>query len=96
MPYIDADSHVYEVEETWDYLPKKYRHRRPVAVTILPKDAPYMGVDNSFWLVDGKAMQWTLGAGHHPDRLSDDVGPCRDEGFFRRQPVADGCARPTG
>ena len=26
MPYIDADSHVYEVEETWDYLPKKYRH----------------------------------------------------------------------
>jgi len=63
MPYIDADSHVYEVEETWDYLPKKYRHRRPVAVTIPPKDAPYMGVDNSFWLVDGKAMQWTWGPG---------------------------------
>ena len=63
MAYIDADSHVYEVEETWDYLPKKYRDRRPVAVTIPPKDAPYMGVDNSFWLVDGKAMQWTWGPG---------------------------------
>ncbi|MEE2721862.1 MAG: amidohydrolase family protein [Pseudomonadota bacterium] len=63
MAYIDADSHVYEVEETWDYLPKKYRDRRPVAVTISPKDAPYMGVDNSFWLVDGKAMQWTWGPG---------------------------------
>ena len=63
MAYIDADSHVYEVDETWDFLPKKYRHRRPVTVTIPPKDAPYMGVDNSFWLVDGKAMQWTWGPG---------------------------------
>ena len=63
MPYIDADSHVYEVQETWDYLPKKFRHRRPLEVTVPPKDAPYMGVDNSFWLVDGKAMQWTWGAG---------------------------------
>ena len=63
MPYIDADSHVYEVEETWDYLPKKFRHRRPVPITVKPADAPYMGVDNSFWMVDGKAMQWTWGPG---------------------------------
>ncbi|MCY4546841.1 MAG: amidohydrolase family protein [Defluviicoccus sp.] len=63
MPYIDADSHVYEVEETWDYLPGKYRHRRPVPITVKREDAPYMGVDNSFWLVDGKAMQWTWGPG---------------------------------
>ena len=63
MPYIDADSHVYEVEETWDYLPKKFRHRRPIPITVKPDDAPYMGVDNSFWLVDGKAMQWTWGPG---------------------------------
>ena len=63
MPYIDADSHVYEVEETWDYLPEKYRHRRPIPITVPREDAPYMGVDNSFWLVDGKAMQWTWGPG---------------------------------
>lgn len=61
MPYINPDSHVYEVEETRDYIPKKYRHRRPVAVTTQPKDALHMRVDKSFWLVDGKAMQWPWG-----------------------------------
>ncbi len=63
MPYIDADSHVYEVEETFAYLPRKFRHRRPLPVTIPRDDAPYMGVDNSFWLVDGKTIQWTWGPG---------------------------------
>jgi len=63
MAYIDADSHVYEVEETWNHLPKKFRARRPLPITIPRKDAPYMGVDNSFWLVDGKAVQWTWGKG---------------------------------
>ncbi len=63
MRYIDADSHVYEVEETWDYLPRKYRDRRPIPITVPPEKAPYMGVDNSFWLVDGKAVQWTWGPG---------------------------------
>ena len=63
MKVIDADSHVYEVEETWDHLPKEYRARRPLPITIKPGDAPYMGVDNSFWLVDGRAVQWTWGRG---------------------------------
>ena len=60
---IDADSHVYEVEDTWDYLPKEYQARRPIPITIKPEDAPYMGVDNSFWLVDGRTVQWTWGKG---------------------------------
>jgi predicted TIM-barrel fold metal-dependent hydrolase len=63
MPYIDADSHVYEVEETWKYLPKKFKSRKPIPITIPRKDAPYMGVDNSFWLVDGRTVQWTWGKG---------------------------------
>ncbi len=63
MVYIDADSHVYEVKETWDWLPDKFRDRRPVPITLPPGEAPYMGVDNSFWLVDGKAVQWTWGPG---------------------------------
>ena len=63
LNFIDADSHVYEVEETWNYLPKKYQSRRPIAITVPPEKAPYMGVDNSFWLVDGKAVQWTWGNG---------------------------------
>jgi hypothetical protein len=63
MKVIDADSHVYEVEETWNYLPKKYQNRRPLPITIKPEDAPYMGVDNTFWMVDGKSVQWTWGKG---------------------------------
>ncbi|TPW05308.1 MAG: hypothetical protein FD129_2787, partial [bacterium] len=39
---IDADSHVYEVEDTWDYLPKEYQARRPVPITM-KDDAPYIG-----------------------------------------------------
>ena len=61
--FIDADSHVYEVDQTWDYLPQKYQSRRPIAMTIPPEQAPYMGVNNSFWLIDGKAVQWTSGPG---------------------------------
>jgi len=60
---IDADSHVYEIEDTWDYLPKEYQARRPLPLTIKPEEAPYMGVDNSLWLVDGRAVQWTWGKG---------------------------------
>jgi hypothetical protein len=60
---IDADSHVYEIEDTWDYLPKEYQARRPVPITVKSEDAPSMGVDNSFWLVDGRAVQWTWGRG---------------------------------
>jgi len=63
MPYIDADSHVYEVEETWDFLPRKYAGRRPVPITVPRAAAPYMGVDNAFWMVDGKPVQWTWGPG---------------------------------
>jgi predicted TIM-barrel fold metal-dependent hydrolase len=63
LNFIDADSHVYEVDETWNYLPKKFQSRKPLTITIPRKDAPYMGVDNSFWLIDGKAIQWTWGRG---------------------------------
>src|SRR5262244_2435322 len=63
MKVIDADSHVYEVEATWDHLPKEFQARRPLPITIAPGDAPYMGVDNSFWLIDGRAVQWTWGKG---------------------------------
>ena len=60
---IDADSHVYEVDETWDYLPEPYRARRPITITVEPERAPYMGLDNAFWFIDGRAIQWTMGHG---------------------------------
>src|SRR2546428_9347362 len=63
MKVTDAASPVNETEETWNSLPKKYKNRRPLPITIKPEDAPYMGVDNTFWLVDGKTVQWTWGKG---------------------------------
>ena len=30
---VDADSHVEEPQETWQYLDEKYADRRPVPVT---------------------------------------------------------------
>jgi uncharacterized protein len=61
---IDADSHVYEVEESFAYLPKEFEYRRPVPITLKPKiEAPYLGVDNAFWLVDGKVVNSPWGKG---------------------------------
>jgi hypothetical protein len=34
MGYIDADAHVIECEETWDYLDPSERQYRPVAVEV--------------------------------------------------------------
>jgi hypothetical protein len=31
---IDADSHVEEVDETWDYLDERHQQRRPQAITL--------------------------------------------------------------
>ena len=42
-PVIDADSHVYETDATWAYLPERYQARRPVPITLEPGAAPYLG-----------------------------------------------------
>src|SRR5215210_2510835 len=60
---IDADSHVYESDATWDYLPERYKARRPIPITLPPGQAPYLGRMNAFWLVDGRAVNWTWGKG---------------------------------
>src|SRR5262249_40823636 len=60
---IDADSHVYESDATWDYLPDHFQARRPVAITLPPGQAPYLGRMNGFWLVDGRVVNWTWGHG---------------------------------
>jgi predicted TIM-barrel fold metal-dependent hydrolase len=62
-PVIDADSHVYETEATWEYLPERYKARRPVPITLEPGAAPYLGRMNAFWLVDGRVVNWTWGKG---------------------------------
>src|SRR4051812_20021384 len=60
---IDADSHVYEVDETWDYLPVEYRNRRPLAVTLKPEEVPYLAPMNAFWLIDARVVTRTWGPG---------------------------------
>lgn len=42
---IDADAHVIEAEETWDFLEPHEQRYRPVALS---------GPDEKFWLVDGQ------------------------------------------
>src|SRR3954452_2239507 len=49
---IDADSHVMEVEATWDYLEPEFAARRPQGVQTAP-NAQGSPVD-AFWLVDGQ------------------------------------------
>lgn len=81
---IDADSHVYEVDETWSYLPSEYHARRPLAVTLKPEDVPYMMPMNGFWLIDARVVNPTWGRGCvqagtpltlvHPQRKSFSVG----------------------
>jgi predicted TIM-barrel fold metal-dependent hydrolase len=48
---VDADSHVEEPQETWQYLDEKYADRRPVPVTGDPAFFKYGA--NSLWFIDG-------------------------------------------
>lgn len=60
---IDADSHVYEVDETWSALPSEFQSRRPLGITLDPKDVPYMMPMNAFWLIDARVVNPTWGRG---------------------------------
>jgi hypothetical protein len=48
---IDADSHVMEVPETWNYLDEEFRARRPVLAQA--QGLPTMPHMDFFWLIDG-------------------------------------------
>jgi predicted TIM-barrel fold metal-dependent hydrolase len=49
-PVIDADAHVVESANTWDYMDASDRQYRPVPLEA-PEEA---GVKQQFWLIDGK------------------------------------------
>jgi len=59
--FVDADAHVEECEETWDYLDEEFRPRRPVAVTL--DHAPTRGNLNAFWLIDDNVLPRPAGRG---------------------------------
>lgn len=58
---IDADSHVEEVNETWNYLDQEYQYRRPLSVTT--ENIPALADHNAFWFIDGVAHPQYLGRG---------------------------------
>lgn len=59
--FVDADAHVEECDETWNYLDEEFRSRRPVAVTL--DHAPGRGNLNAFWLIDGNVLPQPVGKG---------------------------------
>ncbi|MEK7878737.1 MAG: amidohydrolase family protein [candidate division NC10 bacterium] len=61
LTFVDADAHVEECEEIWNFMDPEYQPRRPVAVTL--EAAPGRGNLNAFWLIDGKALPQPVGSG---------------------------------
>ena len=53
---IDCDSHVEEIEETWDYLDARYEHRRPLIVTVDEKYVDRVSTQNAYWMIDHKIV----------------------------------------
>jgi predicted TIM-barrel fold metal-dependent hydrolase len=58
---IDADSHVEEVDETWDYLEERYQQRRPQAITL--KNYSIFANRNACWYIDGAVYPKVVGRG---------------------------------
>jgi hypothetical protein len=55
LTFVDADAHVEECEEIWNFLDPEYQPRRPVAVTL--DRAPGRGNLNAFWKLRGPLPQ---------------------------------------
>lgn len=59
MPVIDADTHIDEPEETWQYMEGAAARYRPV--TITPREGVLAGgmdaMANRWWMVDGRMRQ---------------------------------------
>ncbi|MCH8930210.1 MAG: S-adenosylmethionine:tRNA ribosyltransferase-isomerase [Proteobacteria bacterium] len=57
---IDADTHVFEPRETWDFLDEEMYLRRPIIVSG-PSDTVYRR--SNFWLIDGNIFPKSAGKG---------------------------------
>ncbi len=58
MAVIDADAHVIETEQTWDYVTEAERRHRPVRLAQAGPD----GGEQEFWLIDGRLFPIRRGA----------------------------------
>ncbi len=59
---IDADSHVEEPTNAWEYLDKEYQERKPFPITV--PNRPILANLNAFWWVDGQIFPKISGRGH--------------------------------
>ncbi|MFL2771147.1 MAG: amidohydrolase family protein [Rhodospirillaceae bacterium] len=79
MRIIDADTHVIETEQTWNYMDKADEHLRPKIITSREpithkRESPMAG--HSFWLVDGRLyMKGGQKADWYPDGSRDLADP---------------------
>jgi predicted TIM-barrel fold metal-dependent hydrolase len=57
--YIDADTHVDECEETWDYFPKSMEHLKPATMVFVEgQTPPYLKAGyNRVWFIDGQVFR---------------------------------------
>ena len=58
---LDADTHVAEPPQMWEYLDLEWRPRRPVVVEV-PDDTQY-GKSDHMWLIDGTIFPKAAGRG---------------------------------
>ena len=58
---IDADSHVEEVDATWDYLDDPFLERRPQAITL--ENRAVFANRNACWYIDGAVYPKVVGRG---------------------------------
>jgi uncharacterized protein len=58
---VDADSHVEECEEYWQYLDPKYAARRPFP--LVAENQPQFKGMNAFWYIDGRTFPQPVGRG---------------------------------
>jgi aminocarboxymuconate-semialdehyde decarboxylase len=75
MPAIDADAHVIECEETFDYIDPDFSNYKPWV--ILEKDDEALTMDNEvktpqreYWLIDGRLHPKERNIGHNTSKES--------------------------
>src|SRR4051812_42527096 len=57
----DADTHIAEPPEMWNFLDPEWHPRRPVVVSV-PEDTQY-GTSDHMWLIDGQIFPKAAGRG---------------------------------
>lgn len=83
---IDADTHVFEPRETWDFLDEEMYPRRPIIVSG-PSDTVYRR--SNFWLIDGNIFPKSAGKGGFLLGTPTEPGGQLDNGDVRARELLD-------